>query len=242
MKDKLQKAIYNNNGLYEAIFSGRNITFDKTASIWYSLEKTPPLYSNFVTVCKDWKPDDVFRRIDLNSKKEAWEEWSIKDSFSVLNLSEYGFAKLFDAQWFYLEAADFTPAKKSGNLSYEIVNSEEILSAWRLAWDSDERLGRKIFDPKLLENSSVFFVAGYFERQIVSGCFVNKTAEVLGVSNFFAPGKDICFWSDTVRFIYDSVAPLDIVGYERRNLAGKLRLLGFESTGNLAVWLKKRSP
>ena len=99
MQDKLQKAICNNNELYEAILSSQDIKSHKTDSIWYSLENTPPFYSNLVTVSKEWKPDDVFRNIDFNYEKENWEEWSIKDSFAVLDLTEFGFTKLFDAQW-----------------------------------------------------------------------------------------------------------------------------------------------
>lgn len=139
----------------------------------------------------------------------------------------------------YLEAASFIAMEKSGNLHYEIVGKEETLSAWRLAWDLDERTGKEIFSPKLLNNSKVYIVAGYKEKQIVSGCFVNKTGNVLGISNFFAPSKDIYYWSDIISFIRESVECLDIVGYERNKLVDKLHLLGFESIGNLTVWEKE---
>ncbi len=239
MKDKLQKAICNNNDLYEAILSSQNIKSHKTNSIWYCLEKTPPFYSNLVTISKEWKPDKVFRNIDFNYEKEKWEEWTIKDSFAVLDLNKYEFTKLFDAQWMYLEVANFIQTEKTGNLPYEIVGNEETLSAWRLAWDADERIGKQIFSPKLLNNSKVYIVAGYQEEQIVSGCFVNKTGNVLGISNFFAPNKEVHYWSDTISFILESVESLDIVGYERNELTDKLYLLGFEQIGNLTVWQKK---
>lgn len=239
MKGKLQKAICNNKDLYEVILGNQNIKSHKSDSIWHSLEKTPPFYSNLVTISKEWQPDDVFRNIDFKCEKENWKEWSIKDSFAVLDLNKYGFTRLFDAQWMYLKAANFIPTEKSGNLRYEIVDKEETLSAWRLAWDFDERIGKEIFSPKLLNKSSVYIVAGYKEEQIVSGCFVNKTENVLGISNFFAPSKDIHYWSDIISFIFDSVEYLDIVGYERNELVDKLHLLGFESIGNLTVWLKK---
>src|SRR5687767_5905629 len=143
MKNKRQKAIRNNNDLYEEIFLSQNIESNRTDSIWYCLDKTPPLYSNLVTISKKWKPDDIFRNIDRKYEDEKWEEWSIKDSFGLLDLTEYGFAKLFDAQWIYLEAANFKPESESGNLRYEIVKNERDLAKWRLAWDSDERLGEQ---------------------------------------------------------------------------------------------------
>lgn len=241
MKDKLQKAIHNNNGLYEAIFSNHHMKFGKTDSIWYSLENAPPLYSNLVTISKNWRPDDIFRSIDLKCEREAWGQWSIKDSYAVLDLGEFGFTKLFDACWIYLEAANFRPAVDSRQLRFEIVNSEEALSAWRLTWDSEERLGKEIFDSKLFDNKRVYFIAGYKAEQIVNGCFVNKTDNVLGISNFFSPNEGVDHWSAIISFIFSSIEHSDLVGYERCEQADKLQSLGFESIGNLTVWLKKRS-
>jgi hypothetical protein len=241
VKDKIQQAIYNNNGLYEAIFANHQIKFKQTDFIRYSLEQTPPLYSNLVTISKDWKPDDIFGNIDIRYENEKWDEWSVKDSFGVLDLSEYGFTKLFEAQWIYLEAEKFKPYGTNGSLHYEIVTTENVLSAWRIAWDSDEQLGKEIFNPKLLNNPKVYFVAGYDGKQIVSGCFVNRTDNILGISNFFAPDKDIKYWSETISFILGSIGQRNIVGYERNELADTLQTLGFVVVGDLTVWLKNRN-
>ncbi len=241
VKDKIQQAIYNNNGLYEAIFANHQIKFKQTDFIRYSLEQTPPLYSNLVTISKDWKPDDIFGNIDIRYENEKWDEWSVKDSFGVLDLSEYGFTKLFEAQWIYLEAEKFKPYGTNGSLHYEIVTTENVLSAWRIAWDSDEQLGKEIFNPKLLNNPKVYFVAGYDGKQIVSGCFVNRTDNILGISNFFAPDKDNKYWSETISFIFGSIGQRNIVGYERNELTDKLQRLGFETIGDLTVWLKSRN-
>lgn len=241
MNDKLRKAIQNNNDLYEAIFEPQDFESYRNDSIWYCLEKTPPLYSNLVTISEEWKPDEIFKRIDENYKAENWDEWSIKDSFGTLDLSEYGFKKLFDAQWIYLKAVNFKPLKNSKNLNYKIVKSEKDLSDWRIAWDSDEQLGKKIFHPKLLDNREVYFVAGFEGQKIVSGCFINETGDILGISNFFAPDGSIEYWSDLIGFVFDSIKLADIVGYERENLARELQLLGFEVIGDLTVWIKKQS-
>jgi hypothetical protein len=240
MKNKRQKAILNNNDLYKEIFRSQNIESNCTDSIWYCLDKTPPLYSNLVTISEEWKPDDIFRNIDRKYEDEKWEGWSLKDSFGLLDLTAYGFAKLFDAQWVYLEATNFKPESESRNLRYEIIKNEPDLAKWRLAWDSDERLGEQIFSSKLLDNPRVYFVAGYYGKQIVSGCFANETENVLGISNFFSPGNDSGHWSEMISFIFDSIYRADIVGYKRKEIINKLRELGFEPVGNLTVWLKKR--
>ncbi len=240
MIDKIEKAIRNNNDLYEAIFKNHNIRHHQTDSIWYSLEKTPPLYSNLVTTSKTWRPDEIFNSIALKYEQEKWDKWSIKDSFAVLDLSGYGFTRLFDAQWIYLKPADFIRSGEGKKLNYEIVNTVAALSRWRLAWDADEDLGKEIFDARLLDNRRVWFVAGYNDKEIASGCFVNKSDDVLGISNFFAPDEGVNHWSDMIGFIFDSIERSDIVGYERKELVAELQSLGFEATGNLTVWLKKR--
>jgi len=49
MDNKLRKAIWNNNGLYEVIFNQHHLSFQATENVWYSLEVAPPLYSNLIT-------------------------------------------------------------------------------------------------------------------------------------------------------------------------------------------------
>jgi hypothetical protein len=241
MSDKITKAIRNNNDLYEAVFDPLGATSHRTNSIWYSMEKTPPLYSNLVTLAKNWQPDDVFRAINDNYEQEKWNKWSIKDSFGALDLGEFGFKKLFDAHWIYPDATNFATPEESQHLRYEIVESVDGLSKWRTVWDADERLGKEIFHPNLLDNPKVYFVAGYEAEKIKSGCFVNKSEDVLGVSNFFAPDDNLDYRSGMLDFILDSIERVDIVGYERNRLTENLRLLGFEAIEDLTVWLKKRA-
>jgi hypothetical protein len=239
MNEKLRKAIANNNDLYRVIFEQYQIKSQNNDFSWYCLEETLPLYSNLVTTSKDWKPDEIFHQIDSNFKLEGWSEWSIKDSFGEGDLTEFGFSKLFEASWFYLEPKSFVPLSEKTELHYEIVKSEQILGEWKLCWDADRELGNKIFTPQLLLNKDVFFIAGFSDKQICSGCFINETEGVLGVSNFFAPDKSIIYWAEIIQFIYKLVGHQDIVGYERQSTVENLKIIGFEEEGNLKVWLKK---
>lgn len=239
MNGKRQKAIRNNNDLYREIFAAQNIESNTTDEIWYCLEKTLPLYSNLVTISENWQPDEIFSEIDRKFEVEKWDEWSIKDSFGRLDLTGFGFKKLFDAQWIYLEAAKFHPVNDRRNLRFKVIESVDALNEWRLGWDADEELGKKIFDHKLLKNPRVFFIAGYSVGGIVCGCLINRTENVFGISNFFAPENEVRYWSETINFVFDSIERLDIVGYEREDSAVNLQSLGFETVGDLSVWLKK---
>lgn len=235
MLTQLQKCINNNHALYQAVFNRLGVSFNRNDSLWYSLERTPPLYSNLVTSSPEWRADDIFHEIDRRFAEEGWDEWSIKDSFGVLDLTPYGFTKLFDARWIYLEVSKFEPVEEKTGLRYEIVDSVEAFENWLLAWDADETLGRRIFDYELMWD--LLFIAGYRGDEIVSGCIINPSDGVRGISNFFAPEVSIKYWSEMIEFIRDNVGSVDIVGYER-NLE-RLRELGFESPGNLSVWVKQ---
>lgn len=235
MTSPLEKCINNNISLYEAVFRPLGIGHIKTDSIWYTLQQTPPLYSNLITLSPTWRPDRLFHDINFGFISTGWDRWSLKDSFGVLDLTGHRFFKLFDAKWIYLDISKFKPSG-SGNSKYEIVKTPEDLEKWRLAWNSNEQpgIGKSIFSDAMLDDPDVWFIAGYEGDSIVSGCLVNASDDVLGISNFFGSEDS---WSDIIPFIRDSIKSADIGGYER--VLGKLQELGFESPGNLSVWVKR---
>jgi hypothetical protein len=240
---KRQRAIANNIGFYEELFRSNNIRFCKTNTVFYTTQKALPLISNIVTRSRGWQPDDHFQQIDKAAKNFAWDSWSIKDSFSVLNLSRLGFEKLFHATWFYLEGSAFKRSENSASLRWDLIRGRRELAAWRLAWNKNESGGNVadlIFGDRLLENPRMRFIAGYEGESLVAGCILNRTEPVFGISNFFATDDSAATWSGIIEFIRTSVTSNDLVGYEQapmidRSLAG----LGFEQVGDLAVWIKK---
>ncbi len=44
-----------------------------------------------------------------------------------------------------------------------------------------------------------------------------------------------------ITFNFNDIERLDMVGYEHSLLTNQLKPLGFESIGNLSVWLKKKT-
>jgi hypothetical protein len=235
MTPLLQKCINNNTSLYEAVFRPLGIGHIQTDSIWYTLKQTPPLHSNLITLSPMWRPDRLFHDINFGFISTGWDRWSIKDSFGVLDLTGHRFFKLFDAKWIYLDISKFKPAG-SGGLKYKIVKTAGDLDKWRLAWNTDEQpgIGKSIFSDAMLDDPDIWFVAGYDGDSLLSGCLVNASDDVLGISNFFGPEDN---WSDTISFTRDSIKSADIVGYEQE--FGKFEGLGFDSPGPLSVWVKR---
>lgn len=238
-EEKISTAILNNVALYESVLRCGKTVSDLKDDIWYCLKETPPFYSNLITRSPTWQPDERFSEINRNYERENWSKLSVKDSFARLDLTSFGFKRLFDANWIYLPAEEFRSVKNSRSIDLEIVRDEDALDAWRRGWNKDAALGQKIFCNDMLQDPKISFVAGYDKDRIACGCLVNRSDEVLGISNFFAPGEGIDHWSHIIKFVFDAFSRADIVGYEQPEVMTKLRDLGVEPVGKLSVWLKK---
>lgn len=239
MKDKQKLASNNNLALYQAVFAAHNKTLELNDDIYFLPVKTPPLYSNLATRNKDWRPDEIFQQIDKLAKEENWQDWSIKDSFQCLDLTKFGFEKLFDSQWIYLESNDFSSLDTPDHIDFKMIESENDLQLWIEVWGEGVELGNQIYNKDLLENSDVKFVIGYVDSKPIYVALLNKSDDVIGVSNFFISEKTEIVWSDLVKFIQNQFGLVDIVGYEDAETVSKIKSIGFESVGNLTVWLKK---
>jgi hypothetical protein len=241
MSEKLQKAIRNNIGLYEAVLRARSNDWSANETCAYTLSKAPPFYSNIVSHSADWKPDELFHLVCCKYEDELWDKVSIKDAFARRDLAAFGFARLFDAQWMYLTASAFEAAPTfAPSTEFKILSTPGDLADWRRAWDKDVRLGEQIFRDNLLKDETLFFVAGFKSNAIVCGCLVNATDDVLGVSNFFSFDESPAAWARIVRFIHNRIGMADVVCYERGRRETALRSIGFEVVGELTVWLKRR--
>lgn len=239
MKNKQKLASNNNLALYQAVFASHNKTLEHNENIYFLPVKTPPLYSNLATRSEDWQPDEIFQQIDELAKEENWDDWSIKDSFQCLDLVKFGFEKLFDAQWIYLGSDDFYNANTSDHIDFKIVESEADLQLWIEVWGEGVELGNQIYNKALVENPDVVFVVGYVDEEPQHVALLNKSEDVIGVSNFFVPEKTEAAWSSLVGFIQTKFGSIDIVGYEDAETVSKIKSIGFETVGDLTVWLKK---
>jgi len=241
---ELQRAVTNNNDFYDEVFGVHGLEFSRTDNAWYTLQRALPLNSNIVTRSADWQIDWVFRAIAERARQEAWAFWSIKDSFAVLQLEQLGFQRLFDAKWIYLKAGEFKPlGSRPRQLRYVVLTTPTLLAAWRTAWNNHEQgenLVETLYIDALLANPRIKFIAGYDGPSMVSGCILNQSDEVLGISNFFAPNASSKFWADMIQFIQTEIKETDLVGYEQDDeILDGLTKLGFRAVGDLTVWINE---
>jgi hypothetical protein len=232
---KKQAVINNNKCLYASVFASHGIPLLENDNMYYSLRKAPPLNSNICTKVPQWRPESIFETIEKTAQEEDWDSWSVKDSFCDLDLAPYGFETLFDAQWLYLQASDFVPAFDKPALVFRQVRTKEELDLWNKVWAENEALYQK----NMLDDPSLTFVIGHENDTPTHAALLNRSDDVLGISNFF-PEEDVAGrWGDLIAYIQEVWGPIDIVGYERKDTIAQLAPLHILPVGDLRIWIKR---
>ena len=81
--------------------------------MWTSHDPPPPYYSNAMTLTSSGIEAQV---ATLQALAAALDRpWSVKDSFSALDLSPLGFRSLFDAEWIWTDDPDVATPDRSAS-------------------------------------------------------------------------------------------------------------------------------
>lgn len=236
-----QQAAYNNAFWCNTVCSAHQNPGVFEPDIWFTTRPAPRFYPNAVTLTQSANQhiDVVKQLIDSGTL----EQFAVKDSFLALDLTPYGFHSLFEAQWIWLDANAAIPATTAG-LHWSTVQSPAELLHWELFWDgkrADETIepSERIFLPSLLDDPNVSFITGYDGRVLVAGAIVNRSGDVVGLSNQFAP-DDIVMdcWAASIRTIRSTYPGLAVVGYEGGEDLDFAIQFGFQAVGPLQVWAR----
>jgi len=209
---------------------GVDATFNDDA--WTSRSRTPTYYPDAVTLVPDPSVPDLLARID------ASPGCSIKDSFASLDLTAYGFRVLFDAEW--IVRAPATPPTLAVSPRWEIVQDVDTFVTWERAWRGDERPpGVLLVD--LLHHDSVAVLAAHLGDRVVAGAVLNRSSEVVGITNFFADSQIASACWDGCLDLAGTLFPRSfLVAYQSGNALDAARTHGFDTAGPLRVWLYER--
>lgn len=206
---------------------GLNPTFSDDA--WTSRTRTPTYYPDAVTLVPNPSVPDLLARVD------ASPGCSIKDSFASLDLTAYGFRVLFTAEWIVRKPTTTPPLGLSPR--WEIVQDHDAFATWERAWRGDEGpAGLLLAD--LLKYESVSALAAYVGDRVVAGAVLNRSSDVVGITNFFAdPQMASTCWDGCIA-LAGTIFPRSIlVGYESGDALDVARAHGFDTAGPLRVWL-----
>lgn len=197
---------------------------------WTSSARTPMYYPDAVTLAPDVSVPDLLSRIDHSPG------CSIKDSFASIELTEYGFVVLFEAQW--MVRASQAPPLTGSSLSWDLVRDPGAFRAWESAWRGDDG-PTGVLRPSLLNNDSIAVLATCRGDRVVAGAVVNRSAAVAGLSNYFSdPAVDAQDgWSGCVSFAAGLWKALPLIGYESGARLATAQRAGFDPAGALRVWL-----
>lgn len=205
--------------------------------IWTSRAIAPPYYSNAVTLA----PEPTITQLETLRGLAAalGRPFSVKDSFAVLDLAPLGLRPLFDAEWIRRDPSAPIPRSENVDVRWRRVTMPRELSRWEAAWRANGSPAAScVFLPGLLTDETVAVFAAQRGDEIVAGCVANRSADVVGFSNFFAAPPDA---DALVASAVDEVARfapgLPVVGYERGDALDRAEILGFRAVGPLRVWI-----
>ncbi len=239
LDDRYVRAARNNAQWCDAVCRAHGNPGEFHDDIWLNRNAVPRFYPNAGTLA-----EPGLRQIALIDELIAAHlpsGWAVKDSFSMLDLEPRGFRLLFDAEWIYLPVSrikDIAPARTSAR--WEIVRTGLALAEWESAWSrsAGDTSKDRIFLQSLLEQKDLAVVAALRDGHIIAGAIANRSDDVVGWSNFFAPAHEIFDHAVASLTAIARVFPgLPIVGYEHGDDLRNAHSLGFESIGPLRVWM-----
>ena len=226
----------NNVQWYQAIFASHGLNGAIADGMWTSHDRPPPYYSNAVTLASSPVAAQTATIRDLGGTLGS--HWSVKDGFSVLELSSLAFQPLFEANWIWCDAAN-APLPVGSDIVWRRVTTVAELERWEGAWrENGSPATSRVFVPDLLADPAVALFSGERQGAIVAGCAANLSVEAVGFSNLFiAGGDDDRTTAEAVSEVARFGAGVPIVGYERGERLARVGRLGFRTVGKLRVWV-----
>jgi hypothetical protein len=198
------------------------------AACWSSPVRTPPFYPDAVTLHPEIGVEDILSGMDTS------EGCSVKDSFASLDLGAAGFQPLFRAEWVVRAPAQSRSAHARG---WSAITTETELRAWEATW-GEVPGGSNFFRPALLEDDTIAVLAGYDGDRIAAGVIANRSTTVIGLSNLFDTADDLeSAWEAAVAASAALWPDMPTVGYDSGDSLDAAHNAGFDSIGELVVWL-----
>jgi hypothetical protein len=221
-----ERAARNNAELCDIVCRSHGLSPRFEVGAWTSRVRTPMLYPDAVTLVRDVSVADLMARIDDSPGA------SIKDSFSAIDLTEYGYRVLFEARWIVKVPQIAAPASP-----WSVVDSAEAFVRWEAGWRGSDG-PRDVLRASLLDDARIIVAEYRQDDAIVAGALFNCGDDGVGVSNVFSVGDDAKVWAACAGFAHDEFPGATLVGYESGDALAAALGAGFEDAGPLRIWVK----
>jgi hypothetical protein len=243
---RTEQAARNNAVWCDTVCRAHGIPGEFHDSLWMNRHPVPRFYSNAVTLSDQRNATTQLAHIQALLDSGLSGNWSVKDSFCVLDLTDLGFQVLFEATWLWRAPAATAPHDTDCRIRWTWVHGESELAQWETAWNGAPAITSstkqpRLFVPGLLADPDLGFLAAYQDKAIVAVAIANRTENVVGVSNIFTPAAgDDLFWAGCIATVQERFPGLPLVGYQRGPELEVAQRAGFERLQDLRVWIRQR--
>jgi hypothetical protein len=203
------------------------------AALWSSPVRPPPFYPDAVALLPELTVEQVLARID------ASEGCGVKDSFASLDLGAAGFQPLFHAEWLVRMPAE---GRQAFPPHWSAIGSEAELRDWEESW-GEVPGGSSFFRSALLDDRRIAVLAARSGDRVAAGAIANRSATVVGLSNVFDVAGDLeSAWTAGAATAAALWGDMPIVSYDSGDSLDAAHAAGFESVGELVVWVNAPTP
>ena len=233
------QAAYNNALWCDVVCSTHQGRGEFYEDLWINRFGVPRYYPDVVTLIGAEAASAQTLAISALIRPALRRGWAVKDSFQSLDLHDYGFTLLFDAEWIGATSGAPLARTASHKLQWRRVDSEPALLDWEQSWAEQATTRQsQIFLPRLLSAPDIHFVFAVDEGLLVGGGILNWGAGVVGISNVFASNVDPeMIWEGLALSARSAFPGLPLVAYDHRK--GQLdaaHRAGFATVGRLRIW------
>jgi len=228
----VRTAARNNAEWCDAICRTYGIAGRFGADSWSSPTRTPQYYPDAVTLLPGVAVSQLLSGIDAGAGS------SVKDSFADLDLAVAGFRPLFHAEWLHRAAGG---SRAVSGRRWSTVTTEQQLGEWESTWPGSPE-APAFFRPAVLADEAIAVLARCDNGRIVAGAIANRGATVIGLSNVFDATGDLeSAWLGGAAAATALWGQMPFVGYGSGASLDAAHQAGFDSIGELVVWLKAPS-
>jgi hypothetical protein len=238
---RVEKAARNNAKWCDDVCRAHGTSGEFHDALWFNRQPVPRFYPNVVTLIQGGAAAQL-ESIQALTATGLPGNWGVKDSFNTLDLTALGFQPAFEATWLWRETSIPISKPATSGLHWTYIQTEPELAKWETAWNGNlannsSTSEPRLFPPSLLANPEIVFIAAYQNEALVAGAIVNRTDDVVGLSNVFStPDNTQTFWTGCIAKAQEHFPDLPMVGYERVSQLIIAQEIGFEALQPLKVW------
>ncbi|MBI5960105.1 MAG: hypothetical protein HY866_15300 [Chloroflexi bacterium] len=229
--DRISQLVANNAAWIHEATTALDIPGEFTAVLWQNAHDMPPIFPNADIL--GGTESEQLAAIDALAEARAGRVVAVKDAWARLDLTSRGFEPLFEADWLYRDAGPLETVPT--DLTLEHIQTAEGLREFSIACNGE--VLAEVYSPKLLHRPDITWIAARRAGKIVAGVTAVFAQGLNGINNLFAADKSD--ESHLIRAAVNAYSNVPACGYESGDSITPYLVLGFQTTGQLRVWLKR---